>query len=422
MLHGDTEHMKLNYPSIYEWALTVLVGAWMLLPGLTGLFCILFFLIVLYGAISKNLSFRLNGVLVGIALFLPLYALYATNSMDPNAARFGIEKKLSFVLFPLVFSFVPTFSLNKRRIENGFLFALFSMLLLCYLGAFFNYEEHNYNTAYLFSSHFSGLFHHPTYVSVFCALGIFMLFKRWEAPRTMREHLLSAVGILFLLYTHVHLESLSGLLFAAILMAFLVGYWLFKKQGWTVLIGVFTLGMVVIYLGIYFIPSLRSNVSDSVSFVSNFVKDPYAYTHVPRGEIRGNDARLILWSASAELLKEHPNGVGVGNLPMAIEAKLLEYGQVNLAKEHLNPHNQFFHTAVETGWIGMLWFLALLLSMLWFGWKHKQGLLILVVCAFAFNGLFESMLERQSGIVFWLLWSCMFIGIYPAFKNQPNEA
>ena len=422
MLHGDTEHMKLNYPSIYEWALTVLVGAWMLLPGLTGLFCILFFLIVLYGVISKNLSFRLNGVLVGIALFLPLYALYATNSMDPNAATFGIEKKLSFVLFPVVFSFVPTFSLNKRRIENGFLFALFSMLLLCYLGAFFNYEEHNYNTAYLFSSHFSGLFHHPTYLSVFCALGIFMLFKRWEAPRTMREHLLSAVGILFLLYTHVHLESLSGLLFAAILMACLVGYWLFKKQGWTVLIGVFTLGMVVFYLGIYFIPSLRSNVSDSVSFVSNYLKDPYAYTHVPRGEIRGNDARLILWTASAELLKEHPNGVGVGNLPMAIEAKLLEYGQVNLAKEHLNPHNQFFHTAVETGWIGMLWFLALLLSMLWYGWKNKQGLLILVVCAFAFNSLFESMLERQSGIVFWLLWSCMFIGIYPAFKNQPNEA
>jgi O-antigen ligase len=249
-----------------------------------------------------------------------------------------------------------------------------------------------------------------------------MLFKRWETPRTMREHLLSAVGILFLLYTHVHLESLSGLLFAVLLMACLVGYWLFKKQGWTVLIGVFTLGMLVSYLGIYFIPSLLSNVSDSLSFVTNYVKDPYAYTHLPRGEIRGNDARLILWTASAEILRDHPNGVGVGNLPATIEAKLLEYGQVNLAKEHLNPHNQFFHTAVETGWIGLLWLLGMLISMLWYGWKYKQGILILVVCVFAFNSLFESMLERQSGIVFWLLWSCMFIGIYPAFKNQPNES
>lgn len=414
--------MKMNYPSIYEWSLTLLVGSWMLLPGLTGLFCILFCFIVLYGAIRKNLSFRLNVILVGIALFLPLYALYATNSMDPNAAMFGIEKKLSFVLFPLVFSLVPTFLLNKRRIENGFLFALFLMLLLCYLGAFFNYEEHNYNPAYLFSSHFSGLFHHPTYVSVFCALGILILFRRWEAPRTMREHLLSAVGILFLLYTHVHLESLSGLLFAMLLMAFLIGNWVLKRKGWKILVGFLGSGLLMVSIGVFLVPSLKSNVSDSVSFVLNYVKDPYAYTHVPRGEIRGNDARLILWKASADLLKEHPNGVGVGNLPLAIEAKLLEFGQVNLAKEHLNPHNQFFHTAVETGWIGMLWLLALLLSMLWFGWKHKQGILILVVCAFVFNSLFESMLERQSGIVFWLLWSCMLIGIFPVLNNQSNES
>ncbi|MEY4127433.1 MAG: hypothetical protein RL737_1622 [Bacteroidota bacterium] len=414
--------MKFNYPRVYQWALMLLLAGWMLLPGLTGLFCLLFLVIVITGIVKKELTFKFNIILLGVSLFLPFYSLYAMNAIDPQEAMFGIEKKLSFVLFPLVFSFVPTFYLNKRFLENGFLISLFLMLFLCYLGAFFNYEEHNYDAAYLFSSHFSGLFHHPTYVSVFCALGIFVLFKRWEAPMTMREHLFSAVGILFLLYTHVQLESLSGLLFAVLLMACLVGYWLFKKQGWTVLIGVFTLGMLVSYLGIYFIPSLRSNVFDSVSFVSNYVKDPYAYTHLPRGEIRGNDARLILWTASAAILREHPNGVGVGNLPTTMEAKLLEYGQVNLAKEHLNPHNQFFHTAVETGWIGLLWLLGLLISMLWYGWKNKQCILILVVCAFAFNSLFESMLERQSGIVFWLLWSCLFIGIHPAFKIQPNES
>ena len=414
--------MKMNYPSIYEWSLTLLVGSWMLLPRLTGLFCILFLLLVGVGIFKKQLVFKFNRLLLFTTLFLPFYALYAANATVPQEALFGIEKKLSFILFPLVFSFVPTFQIRVRNVINGFLSSLFIMLVLCYLAALFNYEEHDYNSAYLFSSHFSGVFHHPTYVSVFCALGIFMLFRRWEAPRSMREHLLSAVGVLFLLYTHVHLESLSGLLFAMLLMAFLIGNWVLKQKGWKTLVGFLGSGLLMVSLGVCLVPSLKSNVSDSVSFVSNFVKDPYAYTHVPRGEIRGNDARIILWSASAEILSEHPNGVGVGNLPTAIEAKLLEYGQVNLAKEHLNPHNQFFHTAVETGWIGMLWLLALLLSMLWFGWKHKQEVLILVVCAFAFNGLFESMLERQSGIVFWLLWSCMLIGIYPVFNNQSNES
>lgn len=414
--------MKLNYPSLYEWALVLLIAVWMLIPGITGLLCILFLLFVSIGIFTKQVQFKFNGLLLFIALFLPFYALYATNAIDPNEALFGIEKKLSFVLFPLVFSFVPTFQIRLRKLENGFLGSLFLMLGICYLGALFNYEEHDYNSAYLFSSHFSGIFHHPTYVSVFCALGIFLLFKRWEAPRTMREHLLSAVGILFLLYTHIHLESLSGLLFALLLIAFLVGHWLWVKKGFIHFLTVFSSGIIAVFIGFSLIPSLRSNVEDAFTFVRKYYNDPYAYTHLPRGEIRGNDARIILWSASAEILSEHPNGVGVGNLPMIIEAKLLEYGQVNLAKEHLNPHNQFFHTAVETGWIGLLWLLALSLGMLWFGWKHRQGILLLVVCAFAFNCLFESMLERQSGIVFYLLWACLFVGLHSSFKTDAYES
>lgn len=414
--------MKLNYPSLYEWALVLLIAVWMLIPGITGLLCILFLLFVSIGIFTKQVQFKFNGLLLFIALFLPFYALYATNAIDPNEALFGIEKKLSFVLFPLVFSFVPTFQIRLRKLENGFLGSLFLMLGICYLGALFNYEEHDYNSAYLFSSHFSGIFHHPTYVSVFCALGIFLLFKRWEAPRTMREHLLSAVGILFLLYTHIHLESLSGLLFALLLIAFLVGHWLWVKKGFIHFLTVFSSGIIAVFIGFSLIPSLRSNVEDAFAFVRKYYNDPYAYTHLPRGEIRGNDARIILWSASAEILSEHPNGVGVGNLPMIIEAKLLEYGQVNLAKEHLNPHNQFFHTAVETGWIGLLWLLALSLGMLWFGWKHRQGILLLVVCAFAFNCLFESMLERQSGIVFYLLWACLFVGLHSSFKTDAYES
>ncbi len=414
--------MRLNFPRVYEIALMLLVSIWMILPGLTGLLGMLFLCLVIFGAIRKELVFERNGWLWAIFLFFPFYALYALNSVDSHPAMFGLEKKLSFLLFPLVFSFVPTFSLNKRRIENGFLFALFLMLILCYLGAFFNYEEHNYNTAYLFSSHFSGLFHHPTYVSVFCALGIYLLFQRWQYPHSLREHLLAALGILFLCYTHVHLESLSGLIFAALLMAMLLGYWLLKKQGWALLIGVFTVGIFVFYLGIYFIPSLRSNVSDSLNFAMNYCKDPYGYTHLPRGEIRGNDARLILWTASADILSEHPNGVGVGNLPTAMEAKLLQYGQVNLAKEHLNSHNQFFHTAIETGWIGLVWFVFLVLGLIIWGLRNAWGILVLVTASFAFNGLFESMLERQSGIVFWLLWSCLCLGLHRSFKSANHDS
>jgi hypothetical protein len=414
--------MRLNFPKLYEGGLILMVSIWIILPNLIGLLGMLFLCIVIFGALRKELVFDRNSWLVVIFLFLPFYACFATNAIDPNSAIFSLEKKLSFLLFPLVFSFVPTFSLNKRRIENGFLFALFLMLVLCYLGAFFNYEEHNYDTAYLFSSQFSGLFHHPTYVSVFCALGIYLLFQRWQYPRSMREHLWSALGILWLCYTHYHLDSLSGLLFAILLLAFLLGKWVWQRKGKVFFLAFFTVGFLGLSIGISLIPSLRSNLFDSLNFTINYCKDPYGYTHLPRGEIRGNDARLILWTASAEILSQHPNGVGVGNLPSVMEAKLLEYGQINLAQKHYNSHNQFLHTAIETGWLGLVWLVFMVAGLVFWGIRNTSGILVVVTTGFAFNGLFESMLERQSGIVFWLLWSCLCLGLQRSFKSANHES
>jgi len=113
--------MKVSFPKVYELGLILLVSVWMIVPGLTGLLGILFLCLVIFGALRKKLVFELNGWLLAIFLFFPFYALYALNSIDSQAAMFGLEKKLSFLLFPLVFSFRPTFSLPFRRIENVFL-------------------------------------------------------------------------------------------------------------------------------------------------------------------------------------------------------------------------------------------------------------------------------------------------------------
>ena len=414
--------MKVSFPKVYELGLILLVSVWMIVPGLTGLLGILFLCLVIFGALRKELVFEWNGWLLAIFLFFPFYTLYALNSIDSQAAMFGLEKKLSFLLFPLIFSFRPTFALPYRRIENAFLASLFLLLSLCYLGSFIQYEKHDFDSNYLFSSHFSGSFHHPTYLTLFCAVGIYVLFQRWQYPRFMKEHLLAAFGILFLCYTHIHLESLSGLLFAMLLIAFLVGRWIWQRKGRTFFLGFFSVGLLAVSVGISLIPSLQNNVKDSLTFANKFCKDPYAFTHLPRGEIRGNDARLILWTASAEILNEHPNGVGVGNLPTAMEAKLLQYGQVNLAKEHLNAHNQFFHTAIETGWLGLIWLIFLVVGLIFWGIRNASSILVVVTAGFAFNGLFESMLERQSGIVFWLLWSCLCLGLHRSFKSTPYES
>ena len=74
--------MKVNYPKVYEWALLLLLAAWMLFPGLTGLFCLLFLVVVITGIVKKELTFKFNIILLGVSLFLPFYSLYAMNAID----------------------------------------------------------------------------------------------------------------------------------------------------------------------------------------------------------------------------------------------------------------------------------------------------------------------------------------------------
>jgi hypothetical protein len=95
---------------------------------------------------------------------------------------------------------------------------------------------------------------------------------------------------------------------------------------------------------------------------------------------------------------------------------------LNLAKEHLNSHNQFFHTAIETGWLGLIGLIFLVVGLIFWGIRNASGILVVVTAGLAFNGLFESMLERQSGIVFWLLWSCLCLGLHRSFKSAPYES
>ena len=85
-----------------------------------------------------------------------------------------------------------------------------------------------------------------------------------------------------------------------------------------------------------------------------------------------------------------------------------------LADKELNPHNQFLQTGVEIGIIGLLLLVALIFVGTSIARTNRSGLLLLVISALAFNSLFESMLQRQSGIVFFTFWICLLM-----IRNKP---
>jgi O-antigen ligase len=95
-----------------------------------------------------------------------------------------------------------------------------------------------------------------------------------------------------------------------------------------------------------------------------------------------------------------------------------------MADKNYDPHNQYFSTTLELGMQGLLILLIALLIPLIVGLKRRSALLVLLSVNLLFNSAFESMLQRQSGIVFYMFWYCLlFIITYgETLKTNKDES
>jgi O-antigen ligase len=98
--------------------------------------------------------------------------------------------------------------------------------------------------------------------------------------------------------------------------------------------------------------------------------------------------------------------------------RLVELGLNQQAALNYNPHNQYLQIAAELGIIGLLLFLGILLYGVVWAISSKNWLLTLVMLSLMFNCFFESMLQRQSGIVFYCFWICILTSVLSETKTK----
>ena len=118
---------------------------------------------------------------------------------------------------------------------------------------------------------------------------------------------------------------------------------------------------------------------------------------------------MIMWRVTADKIKEKPFGVGTGNIDDNLTQILNENGYEELAVKEYNPHNQYLQTTLEIGIQGLAILLMLFISGLIFALRTKNWILLLLISAFMFNAFFESMFQRESGIVFFSFWLCILM-------------
>lgn len=413
--------MKLfNYEKVFSFYFGIFAFASLVFPKQIGLFVVFLALVIISGFVMKQLTWKLNFISI---LFITLYLSYIVGIFFAHELSNGLkyaEYKLAFLLIPLLMSVQTKFNFNLRSAFIGLILATIFLGIYGILNAYNCFSTHNSNWLfYCFSSSYISPIHHPSYYSCFLLFAIvgawYGYLEKWIYFKIIPVILFS----LFALLMYGLCLSLAAFLFLGIVIVTFIAYLIYKKYGKWITSSFLVVSIIFFPILLFNTPSIGEDIRTTTKSLTEYFSSPQLFlsSTVDSTEIPGNQKRLIMWTVTGELIVEHPFGVGTGNVDDYIDPRLEKYGFHELVEEDLNPHNQYLQTTLEIGLIGGLILIVLFGSICWIGIKRKSYLLFFLGASLAFNSLFESMLQQQSGIVFYTFW-ILLISIILNEKKQ----
>ena len=407
---------QISFERCYLISLCLFTGLWILFPHFTSILLALFGITVVYGIIKKELVFTFHLLPALLVLLYILYLVYAIPTNHLPIALDFLEYKLSLLAFPFLFSFEPKFRVNWKYVFYSFLIAVALLVIYDLAQASIHYSK----TGVLNSFYSSALSptHHPTYLTAFLSLAIMISLRFAKSEVSLKLKLVFWGLIALFVLMHGPLSSLSGLLFLVLFFSVAFIYSLINKRKWSILLITVLTSVAIVFSVLKVKPSLSKNIENVIVLVNEYSDSPKKFVQTRPFPMQGNEARLVLWTVAFDIFMEHPMGVGLGNLEEMMHQRLVELGLNQQADLNYNPHNQYLQIAAELGIIGLLLFLGILLYGVVWAISSKNWLLTLVILSLMFNCFFESMLQRQSGIVFYCFWICILTSVLSETKTK----
>ena len=391
---------KIEYIVLFLLAFTIPIG-WQVATKIVVLLIVVM-LIRCVAEKGRGLSLSRHSNKKLYLFFATTYIMYAISMLYTSNVSDGwqnMEKKLSFIIFPLFFFVSDLTYLSSKRIKALFyaflsgllLFILSNMLWAIYdfivldapIRRFLGWEITKIN------------YIHHTYIAMYACFGIIYSFVE-----LFDNHLKSKGKIAFLLSALVLstlfvilVESRAGILCMFLLFACLFA-WLFfvkKKRMITMCVGTALAVLLVIFF-LLFPSGLNRIIKTQQDLVDTEHKE---------------DIRITLLKAGLSVAKENCMfGVGVGD---RCDVLIKYYEDNNLECGDLNSHNQFVDTTISIGILGLLLLLGYFVVPIVFFAVNKQWdvVMLLFLFSIAFNAVFEAVFETQTGILYFNFIFCL---------------
>ncbi len=333
-------------------------------------------------------------------LFAALFAMsmLALAFFTENTANgwFKIEIKLSYIVLP--FLLLPSIELSphkKRHVMWSFLAGNILAGIVSLVVASSHYNSDGQNAFYY--THLS-FFHHTSYFACYLTFALVILFFDFKLfSKRPKKWVYISVG--FFIFVMIYLlSSKAGLLALLMVCTAIMATYIFRKFSFAKLIGAL---VIIGSLSILFFSNTRMvSTTHTIAHSQNKNTDT--------GE--STQSRILVWQVSAELIQENwILGTSPGDASDILVEAYHNKGYSQAEYKKLNCHNQFLETFLMQGIVGLLLLIAVFVApMLHLKFRNINLFsFFLFVCGF--NFLFESMLEKQSGIIFFVFFYIFFI-------------
>jgi O-antigen ligase len=349
---------------------------------------------------------------LSLLLFTSLFLIYATGLLWTSNKHYGkidMELKIPLFLFPFIFASSGSLVFRGKRVIAIFLTYMagcFFSTMIFIFNAFNNFLQSNSFDEFYYTR--LAIYQHTTYMSMFLsfalAMALFMLiFCRQMLNRL--EQYFAAISIPYFFILVILLSSKAGIfcmgfVFALCILAMLI----YGKNKLHALVAfAFIISAFTLAKGI---------------FPNSFGRMEAVSKTISSRPLSGSDAiestaeRVLIWDAAYSIIKQNLLfGVGTGDVKDALFAQYDKNNFKTGSLKQLNAHNQYLQTFIAIGLIGLLILLAGFFWPFWLSLKSSYLIYIAFIFIVAFNFLFESMLERQAGMMFYAFFNTFLFTI-----------
>lgn len=336
-----------------------------------------------------NIKFHFNII---SSLFVAYYALHMISIIWTDNIRFALFDliiKFSFFIIPLIIS-INSFPIKEKEIEHilkAFLYGNLLAVIISLLQSTINYIIFNEPSTIFFYTNFA-IYHHPAYMGMYLNFGLLIVIYLYEQKK-LSPKLAFICASLFLISIVLTLARIA--FFTALLLVFSYFFWLLYKYKFKQIIIIII--SITAIIGLLYLASLR---------FERFQLQHYLILNSNKGEMPiYKDTRFFTFAAGFGVFKENwLLGCGIGDIHTELKK---QYQKLNFEKgiqKKLNVHNQFLQAAALLGIFGLSILFCIFLLMIFKSIKKKQPLLLGLTLIIFLASLTESILERQSGIIF----------------------